>query len=377
MQKDRTIQFWDEYHTDHDQKEWISQPDEELLAMICKHIDIKPSRVDDVVIESSNGNDSDDNDVSTIQPIREQQQQYVFRILEIGCGTSTLVRDLKIYIEERQQYLSKHQVIACGTDVSQVCVDTCIQRDNDWIIKSNGTLQYKVLNVLNNNDNDDNDDEKLHYYDGDRIYNQQQTWDLIIDKGCLDTFLFRTRQRGERGVYPESLRRVLHNIHTWMRSGPSSRYMLISPRSKLRPVRDFVGFESVNRYPLPRDTIQAAEIIRGGGRGTNNNSNNNKHKNINNSTDDDDEGRNHQINNTINNKPHGYLYVCSKNEEYVANGKSCEAFRTDHRDLPDEHSQCDGCQTTFFDFRHGEAVEGRGLVFWTREFKNHCIHCKG
>jgi SAM-dependent methyltransferase len=418
MQKDKTLQFWDEYHTDHDQKEWISQPDEGLLAMICKHIHIQPhtilsSRITHDVDQSTKKDHCYDDPIDrnrisstcTSCSVNEDECRRIhslFRILEIGCGTSTLVRDLKLYVEEKhftqqQQY---RQVFACGTDVSPICVDTCQQRDQDLILQSNGTLHYKVLNVLLKNDNDDDDngsitaDEKVHAIGEQEVANQEQQkqqrhpWDLIIDKGCLDTFLFRTRQRGESGVYPESIRQVLDNIHTMMMNGPSSRYMFISPRSKLRAVRDYIGFQSVHRYPLPFDTVVAAEIVRRKADcsrdcSTNNNNNSNSKSNDEaegnryiNSISISHKSRPNDNKNSNSNKPHGYLYVCSKNEEYVAHSQN-EAFRTEHRDLPDDQRQCNRCKTSFLDFRHGEAVEGRGLVFWTREFKNHCIHCKG
>jgi SAM-dependent methyltransferase len=327
MQKGRTLQFWDDYHSNHDTQEWIAEPGEELSAMICQLLPL-----------FGNGCVNRNDGITT-------EKKHTFRILEIGCGTSTLVRDLKAYME-RHLDVHKVEVVACGTDVSPICIDICRQRDEALITKSLGTLQYKVLNVLENGEDtlDDGHDTRIRH------------WDLILDKGCLDTFLFRSRQRGENSVYPESVRRLLDNLHSWMGesyspSSISSCYMLISPRSKLKAVRDYSGFESVQRHPLPFGAIKAAEIVKGASCNTSNDKSHHK------------------------TKPEGYLYVCHKNEAYVAGNFA--PFRTVRRDLPAESSLCNRCHTTFSDFRNGEAVEGRGLVFWTREFKNHCIHCKG
>jgi SAM-dependent methyltransferase len=329
MQKDRTLQFWDDYHKRNDDKEWISTPGEELLAMICRR-----GRLFETADCLKN------QDGAILHPERS------FRILEIGCGTSTLVRDLKAYME-RHLHDSSTRIFACGTDVSPVCIDHCRQRDHDLIAESHGSLHYEVLNIL------EADDGTLDGVGGTR----HEPFDVILDKGCVDTFLFRSRLRGESGVYPDCLRRAFDNLHSWM--GTSSCYMVISPRSKLKALRDYAGFESVQRHPLPPESSCAAEIVKGGGR--------------NDDSDGDSNDDNHKS--SYSQGPQGYLYVCHKSETYTA-GKT-SPFRTNHRDLPGDDNQCNRCHTAFYDFRRGEAVEGRGLVFWAREFRNHCIHCKG
>ncbi len=221
-----------------------------------------------------------------------------FSILEIGCGTSTLVRDLKRYIEERHPMIDVH---ACGTDVSKICIDINTKRDCSDIqtnivideningldkqIQPRGSLWYEVLNAL----------------DGEP---SQRNWDLIIDKGCLDTFLFRSRSRGSRNKnYPECLRILLDNVHGWQGSREAagdaastdndeqptttktsqadgnntvddiietskrkeslrktgSVYLCMTPRPKLKAVRDYAGFCSVKRCTLPKNCQSTLE----------------------------------------------------------------------------------------------------------------------
>ena len=303
MQKDKTIQFWDDYHDENDSKEWISTPGEELLAMIFDQI-------------CNDGKES----------VFQQQcgsARLCFSVLEIGCGTSTLARDLKRYIEERNPMID---VIACGTDVSTVCIEINTKRDccdappnsstdsNDGVdmgSRSRGSLWYEVLNAL----------------DGEP---SRKNWDLIIDKGCLDTFLFRSRSRGSKNKnYPECLRILLDNVHGWQgkdatageaaatddddqlvaartsqtddnnitddesstgeQAQPPGRtksvYLCITPRRKLKAIKDYTGFSSVERYTLPKSCESTLES-----------------KNYSSNGDKD--------------ASKSYMYVCTKNDDY-------------------------------------------------------------
>jgi len=394
MQREKTIQFWDNYHDENDSEEWISKPGEELLKMIF----------DQIYDERKENEDYSNFRCKT----------RCFSILEIGCGTSTLVRDLQRYIEERHPMI---KVNACGTDVSKVCIDVSIKRDclrthpafvttddSEVKIVSNaisstsnprGSLWYEVLNVLEGEPS-------------------RKNWDLIIDKGCLDTLLFRSRQRGTFNKnYPECLRILLDNLHGWQstaailaraaagdddlcaaplvitddndlnddyertnkqlqqQGGTTSVYICITPRTKLKAVRDYAGFSSVSRYPLPK-------ICRSKLEGRKNNDSNEKEKEIEHC--DNDNGESPDV---CNNKDSlGYMFVCPKNDDYqVGVSIPFPTFSSRHNNNnnnnpPKDENKCTGCKKTFQEFRKGEGLEFRGVTYWTRKWKAHCIHCK-
>ena len=71
------------------------------------------------------------------------------------------------------------------------------------------------------------------------------------------------------------------------------------------------------------------------------------------------------------------MFICHKNtvEKYIVGVTS--PFPTSYRQLPTDDTKCPHCNISFLEYRKGENVEnGRGVVFWTREWKNHCVHCK-
>ena len=369
MQSDKTIQFWDEYHHENDSEEWISKPGEELLAMIFDQI--HDGRAG---IEEEN---------------KLQRKKRCVSILEIGCGTSTFVRDMKRHIEERHPMI---KVIACGTDVSAVCINVNNKRDchyvchgsstNDDLYRTvdnnaiemgkntDGTLWYEVLNLL----------------DGEP---SRQNWDLIIDKGCLDTFLFRSRQRGARKkLYPESLRTILDNLHGWLATTATTRstaagcgnekieqekeeqrvkqelqplvgrggvYVCVTPRAKVKAMRDYAGFSSVKRYPLPKTYRSKLEGKKNDGRCSN------------------------SCGNDYRDSP-GYLFVCTKKDEYnpgISLAFPADGSGNNNSTLQSEEDECPRCMMTFREFRKDEGIKFRGLMYWTRKWKAHHIHCKG
>ncbi|KAG7347209.1 methyltransferase domain containing protein [Nitzschia inconspicua] len=301
MQRQETLQFWDDYHTDRQEQEWISKPSDDVLQMIFEQC---------TVLQDKNG-----------IPTSHTQ---ALKILEIGCGTSSLVRDVKTFFEHKFQYQQHcRKVHACGTDVSAVCIDHLRKRDTDFLLKENGLLEYKVLNVVDGTPS-------------------RQNWDLILDKGCLDTFLFRSRHRGPNSDHNNLIRQILDNIHRWL-TPRTGQYMFISPRAKVKAVRDYRGFSLVHRLELPASARSTLE-------GTKNSKEDHVHP--------------------------GYLHVCYRNDDYES-GKS-ETFREQtNRDLSHDDAKCPGCGKTFLQLRRGEAVEGRGTAFWKRYWQGHCRHCKG
>lgn len=345
MQREKTIQFWDNYHGENDSDEWISKPGEELLEMILEHVDMRCNDDEECLSRKTN-----------------------FSVLEIGCGTSTLVRDLKEYIEKRHPMVN---VVACGTDVSKVCIDANTKRDYiqsspinancscDGESSSRKSLWYEVLNVLDGKPS-------------------RQDWDLIIDKGCLDTFLFRSRQRGSQNkLYPESLRTLLDNIHNWQGSplqGESANlddnhvskerprvYVCITPRPKLKAVRDYAGFSSVRRYKLPKNYGATLE--------SKNNDCHEDSEKVGSGNSDKDAG----------NSP-GFMFVCTRNEDYQVGIStpfaSMNSVPDNFNSLNDE-TTCARCEMTYLEFRKERGIESRGEAHCSRKWKSHIIHCKG
>jgi SAM-dependent methyltransferase len=324
MQRQGTLQFWDDYHMDHTGQEWISKPSDEVLQMIF-----------DQFYNHYHGNDYDDNCFNNYNNNNTSQPLHV---LEIGCGTSSLVRDVKEYFGK--QYLKQQQVCrnihACGTDVSQICIDYLCKRDCHLIVQhknennnnnnnnnNNGLLEYNVLNVV------------------DKVTSTRK-WDLILDKGCLDTFLFRSRQRGPNSDYNDLIQKVLNNLHTLLKPR-SGLYMFISPRSKIKAVRDYQGFSSTHRYTLPASLLSTLE------------------------------GTKHDS---------GYLFVCTRNDDYIPGvtfpfrGQPNQNTSSD--DYDDDDATCPSCGVSFLRFRNGESLPGRrGTAVWIRQWEGHCKHCQG
>ena len=44
--------------------------------------------------------------------------------------------------------------------------------------------------------------------------------------------------------------------------------------------------------------------------------------------------------------------------------------------VPDDNDTCPKCLISFFNFRSGENLIGRGKYYWYRSWKGHCQHCK-
>jgi hypothetical protein len=304
MQRQGTLQFWDDYHAGHTRQEWISRPSDEVLQLIVEQY-----------IQRSNRNDNIG---------QHNYESTPLNVLEIGCGTSTLVRDVKEHFgkQYRNQQICRN-VHARGTDVSPICVHNLSQRDSHLILQNNnhnnnnGVLEYKVLNVVDKS-------------------TSTRKWDLILDKGCLDTFLFRSRQRGPNSDYNDLIQRVLDNLHSWLKPR-SGLYMFISPRTKIKAVRDYQGFASVDRYTLPASSISTLE-------GTKYDS--------------------------------GYLFVCTRNNDYNS-GVSLPFRQQTNQQYPSDTATCSKCGVLFPQFRKGVSLQGRGASFLNRLWDGHCKHCKG
>lgn len=270
MQKEKTIEFWDELHQQTPSKEWIVTPSDDLFAsigMLEEHSDV----------------------------------------LEIGCGTSSLLRDL---------YCFYNGTVTCtATDVSAVCIAQNQQRDHAIIAASQGRLTYKILNVLEPNQQLEN------------------TIDVILDKGCLDTFLFRSGHQQRESL----LRTLLDNVFQWLKDG--GQYIVMTPRSRIVLLRDYEGFSSIERTILdkPSSRVVLADM--------------------------DGDG----------NKEQCYMFVCKKDSSYVpGEDDQCRGST-----LESDDDMCPRCNISFLDFRGNEDVSGRGVKYWTRRWCGHRIHCNG
>ena len=181
MQNEKTIEFWNEYHQRDDDKEWILRPSEQLLDRIM-------SSVRDIACP---------------------------KVLEIGCGTSQLARCL-------YEWQGTGAASFVVTDVSPVCIQ--INQTRDAAILSD-RFEYQVLNAL------EPVDAPFH-----------RKFDVVLDKGCLDTFLYRSSKGSQ--LVPK----LLGNVCNWL--SDAGRYLVLTPRPKISVLRDYPGFSSVQRVIL-------------------------------------------------------------------------------------------------------------------------------
>jgi len=213
MQNERTINFWNDFYESESHAadaaqptEWVLHPSEPLLQRIASYL-------------PNNGS----------------------QIMEIGCGASSLARELWTYLNEIQHQSStdcRHTILA--TDVSEVCIQQLQKRDADFIDRTDHGFQYRMLNIA-----------KKHP-------ELENTFDIILDKACLDTFLFRSRQRGGGHPYAQLVKNVLNNIQSWLIN--KGVYLILTPRRKLKSVRDFVGFQSIERHVLDLTYLSRGEL---------------------------------------------------------------------------------------------------------------------
>lgn len=305
MQKARTLEFWDRLYEQEQQqqnqqpsasvaaKEWILQPTPALLEQLAAQFP-KPRH----------------------KPLR---------ILEIGCGTSTLVRDLWVWRQQQPQAQQPDWHI-CATDVSAVGIQQITARDADVLQASGGTLEYRVLNAATPQPAD---------------WMQQGAWDVILDKGCLDTFLFRSKQpRGGQANYGALVRTVLDNMHGWLRDSDESVYMALSPRPKHKATRDYRGFSSVQRSAMDLATLRSGDI----------------------------QGSTNHNNDRV------FLYTCRKNPAYDPS-VTTNAFGVEPTTVA-ETDTCAKCHMTFQAFRKG-GKDGRSAAVWFRQWQGHVTHCPG
>ena len=191
-QNDKTIGYWDEFYKNLDSSVNSSeeQPSKKNDVNLEWIVSDKPVVLDKLL---------------SLFPVR---QPYM-RLLEIGCGVSQLSRSLleRMIRHQEDGKSSHHSYEFVSTDVSLVCLEHNRARDASYIaaLPNTASLTYAELNVLK-----ELPACQLHKYD------------IIIDKGTCDTFLFRSKrtQKGSAAHAP-LLKPLLNNVHRLLKSGPS------------------------------------------------------------------------------------------------------------------------------------------------------------
>lgn len=257
-------------------------------------------------------------------------------VLEIGCGVSQLSLSLlQRLLQNNHQHAPQFDFVA--TDVSSICIEHNRIRDDAFVSLLHDTaaarLSYEVLDVLDTN----LQSHSKHI----------RRYDMILDKGTLDTFLFRSK-RTNKGceLHPPLLMPLLNNIHRWLRLGSDAKYVIISPRSKIKSVRDFCGFKSVCRVRVDTTMLNSDDVILVKGNGEN----------------------------ASISKSEVYLYICLKDDIYDPDEDV--PYRS-MKDSSEDDSICTKCGMNFKQYRGTVDVKDQGEVVWTRRWRNHIVHCKG
>ena len=455
MKKEKTIEFWDNYHaeeeiqqqsqikvhTDQKQaglsevpwrgrsdsssssssKEWILRDSPVLLKILRSTLNSIPegsllisALAKASIIHEGEGKEEELQQEET--PIPRSSR----RILEIGCGTSRLSRSFLEYLryhannnnnnndEEKGPIVDFH---VTATDASEVCLHINRARDctfspllvsdhqrhddsqQEPFMTSNSnnrikdTLDYKVLDITKDNYNYNKSssittDDIRHSINASLLPLAQQ--DMILDKGCLDTLLFRHSTRDNsnitnnystqlhshsRSQYPPVVTNLLNNVHSMLRPN-GGIYLLITPRSKLKPVRDFQGFCSVRIQKISSSHVATAidKTL----------SSNDCDYNTMEMGDLQHTTTTNNNNNKLQQKQCAYIYTCIRNDKYqiCKHSPYVNNYNT-ATTLPPENDTCPKCHLSFFNFRSGENVIGKGSQSWIRRWKGHCLHCTG
>ena len=302
----KTLDFWDSFYKTSvtDELEWITSASDAPLVL-DKILSLYP----------------------TVQQLR---------ILEIGCGISTLSRSLLQRMLQTAEGKSQHAAYEfVSTDVSSVCLEHNRSRDAAFISSLPGyaSLSYAELNVV----------KELEPC-------QINKYSVVLDKGTCDTFLFRSKrkQKGSAAHAP-LLKSLLNNVHRMLRADCQAKYIIISPRSKLKSVRDFNGFVSVNRIRMSTALLGEDALLVKSNAECNTTTAGRKQNSI-------------------------FIYECTRNDLYDPDND--QPFLEEGALINDD-SICDKCKMTFKSFRGKVDIHDQGEIHWTRRFRNHIIHCKG
>jgi hypothetical protein len=283
MQKERTIQFWDDLYnqeeTTNSKKEWIVHPNTALLHCLAQRLPTNATR-----------------------------------ILEIGSGTSTLARDLYLYLRTCDNR-STSDVCMLATDVSSVGIAFVQNRDDNVLLESCGAFQYQVLNLTSALPT-----EFL------------QQFDMFVYKVCLDTFLYRSKRRGASANLATS---VLDKIHSMLQP-ETGVYVVVTPRKRFRALQENAGFACVEQHALDFATMEVAEIADG------------KYES------------------------RGYVYTCRVKSERKIPGQTLLVMD----DLPKSCAHCNLLFPDFCRQLQSSGRGSRTDQAVARQWLGHCRHCK-
>lgn len=304
-------------------------------------------------------------------------------ILEIGCGDSILSRSLFRHLQTLQlqsqsqqrsnsnsddAYRQRFHVLA--TDVSRICIESNTLRDAGILKDNHGTegnshsLTYRVFDALTA-------DPPLTFAFASSEDHQSLSGHvaLMLDKGCLDTFLHRsssttTRTNSNPSVYSPLLLQLLNTVHANL--DDHGTYVVLTPRKRIRELRDYGGFVfrkySVTRLLSARSAGSAVDGV----------------------TKESDElglgllegGRTGDV----------YLHRCTKDGSYVATDNIQNSFTrtvggSNTGTAGGDLQACDKCLTTFEEYRKvtggGKGQSSGTDSYWKRRWKGHLVHCKG
>jgi hypothetical protein len=351
-QKAKTRDYWDSFYS---ALPHHAAPIEVVDVAVTNEKDDCDDEVDGkefnevVVVSSSNAdlewivpNSAILDTISSMFTPTSHDSNVTVNVLEIGCGVSQLSLSLLQRLLQQQQHNHHHARTYydfVATDVSSVCIEHNRIRDNAFISFLHRTaaarLSYEVLDVLDTNFLQPHSKHIGRY-------------DMILDKGTLDTFLFRSK-RTNKGceLHPPLLTPLLNNIHRWLRSGcDDAKYVIISPRSKIKSLRDFCGFKSVCRTRVDTTMLNSDDVVLVKGN-----------------------GENAHIS-----KSEVYLYTCLKDDNYDPDKNVPYRSMIDNTD---DDSNCIKCGINFKQYRGTVDMKVQGEVVWTRRWRNHIVHCKG
>lgn len=326
-QKVKTIEYWDNFYD----KVQVNQGTSGDPSTSSK----KSSQLEWILPNSRELLDA----ILSLFPKRDEIDEYCCNhdVLEIGCGVSQLSISLlqRLNNEDTDTASHKHKQEVynfTSTDVSSVCIEHNRIRDDAFITSLQYTdysLSYEIFDVLAGSIL-----TSQHYH----------KYEVIFDKGTLDTFLFRTKRTKKGSLsHPPLLTILLNNIHRLLRSGGGS-YVIISPRQRIKSVRDFKGFASVSRMTVDVDGGGGAVLVKGNAK-------------------------------QQSKKSDVYLYKCTKNDHY--NPDTDKPFAVSDGEEVNDESTCETCSLTFKEFRGNIRVNDQGEVVWVRRWKNHIVHCHG
>lgn len=315
-QKDKTKEYWDTFYSELPSADDVNRfASEGNLPANTSHAKVNDESSDLEWILPTTPNSHEILD--TILSMFPSSDQSVgdddrANVLEIGCGVSQLsLSSLQRILLKNKEMAHTRAYDFVSTDVSPVCIERNQMRDDAFISSldvAEGSLSYELLDVLDESST-----------------SHTQKYDVILDKGTLDTFLFRSkRTKKSSAFHPPLLTPLLNNIHRWLVMG-QAKYIIISPRAKIKSIRDFQGFDSVRRIRVDTTALDGGAVLVKG-------ANSAQSKSV-------------------------YLYVCTKNDTY--NPEKDEPYCSLGYNA-DDASTCVKCGMSFKEFRGKVDVKDQG-----------------